>query len=71
VTGQTNSTDLATAGSLQPNIGGAFDVFIMKLDPAGALVYPTRISTGRNQSTFWGGITQVLLGNSEILPPER
>jgi hypothetical protein len=36
---------------------------------AGEAVTP--ISTGRNQLTFWDGITPVLLGNSEILPPKR
>jgi Beta-propeller repeat len=45
VTGDTQSANFPMVGALQPNFGGATDVFIAKITPTGALA----------ASTFWGG----------------
>lgn len=50
VTGETNSTDFpATAGAYQRVLGGTFDAFVVKLNPAGtALTYGTLLGGGND-----------------------
>jgi hypothetical protein len=53
VTGDTASVDFPTApGAFAPTFGGAFDVFVTKLDPAGALVYSTYLGGRRDDEAF-------------------
>ena len=80
VTGQSNSTNFpTTAGSYQPALSGAADVFVTKLNPAGAaLVYSTfvggeKTATAASASrwTAPGTLTSVGTQLPSISPPPR
>jgi hypothetical protein len=65
VTGYTDSSNFPTMNPLQPANGGAFDVFVTKLNPTGsALVYSTYLGGSQNDQS--NGIAVDIAGNAYV-----
>jgi hypothetical protein len=65
VTGETTSPDFPTATSYEPGFGGGYsDVFVVKLNPAGNVVYATYLGGGREDTGL--GIAVDSAGNAYL-----
>jgi hypothetical protein len=68
VTGKTTSTDFpVTPGAFQSKVGGAHDLFVTKLNPAGsALVYSTYLGGSADDGFYRGAIAVDASGNAFV-----
>jgi len=66
ITGQTASINFPTTNSFQPNGGGSYDAFVVKLDPAGSsFVYSTYL--GGSSVDYGYGIAVDSAGNAYVV----
>jgi uncharacterized repeat protein (TIGR01451 family) len=69
VVGSTNSGDFPTASALQPAIAGGFEMFVIKFDPLGAIVFSTFL--GGTDSQTAAAVRTDLSGNIYIAGQTR